>query len=125
MELIKDVGVYRLAATYGSMVINNWVEYFFPSHKIEKYRNHYVVPYKYGTQSYKILCKRNRTRQRILKIVDHQNEDVTEIVKPYMGPNMDFHGMQLSPNDLGFEKITFEMLSGEIKTYDTNDIIII
>ena len=75
--------------------------------------------------NYKILCKRERSRCRILQIINQHDENVTDIIKPYMGPAFNFHGIPTSPSDLGYKRLSFEMLGGEWKVYEENDLIVI
>lgn len=95
------------------------------SSQVEKARNHYTITYTYNMTEYKVKCKKNKSRNTILHIYDENDNQVFDILKPYMGPFLDFHGIMTSPKDLGYKKLSFELLNGQIKTFYDDDIIIV
>lgn len=113
-----------LIKTFWSKFLHD-VKKCFQKNNVERSRHKYIITYQYGSHEYKIICKRQQSRIRILHIENEHGDDVLEHVKQYMGPNSDFHGMKLSPSDLGHKKLTFHIFGGEIKQYDENDIIVI
>ncbi len=124
---VSSLGLYRTFSICGYMAIESvrgWVSYFYQP-PVEKLKNHYVITYTYNMKEYKVLCKRNRSRIRILHIKDENENDIGDKIKPFMGPAYDFHRIPTSPADLGYKKLSFYMLNGEQKTYNENDIIII
>ncbi len=74
-------------------------------------------------KEYKIQCKKNRNRIHILYIKDENDNEISDKVKPFMGPFLDFHGISTSPSFLGYDKLSFHMLNGEKKIFFYNEII--
>jgi len=52
------------------------------------------------------------------------NYVTNEIIK-YFGPMHDWHYMEYSPLDFGYDELTFELNNGKIKSFTTNEKIII
>ncbi len=104
--------------------INPFKYYLIQIPLVEKNRNNYIISYNYNNNDYKILLKKKRLRKRIKGIEDENGIDVIDNVKPYMGPFLDFHGLEICPIDLGYNKLTFYMLNGDIQIYNSNDILL-
>lgn len=105
--------------------IDRWMSYF-KHENVVKYNKYYDVSYKYGSAEYKIRCKINRHRNsNIYKITDENENDITYLLIPYMGPMNNFHGKGYYPKDFNYKKITFHYLNNEVKIFEENDLIII
>lgn len=92
---------------------------------VERKGNRYSLTYKYGSNSYKICWKGKRGPQKITQITNEINEDVTQIVKAFMGPSENFHGLHLTPHDLGFESLTFYDMYGGSKTFNSTSVLLL
>ena len=46
----------------------------------------------------------------VFRITSH-NIDVTEQINPYLGPNEDFYGHNVTPKMLGYETLTFHVIN--------------
>ena len=66
-----------------------------------------VVPYEIGGVKYKMMTKRRTGPCKILTITDQDGVDVTDIVRPYMGPVYNWHGHDFKPQDMGYKQLTF------------------
>lgn len=108
-----------------SVYLSVWSSYFWQQPRLESTKTHYVVPYTHGNQEYKILCKKARNRIRLIKITNESGDDVTDDIKPYMGPGLNFHNIPTTPIDFGHKRLVFEMLGGEQKEYEENDLILL
>ena len=84
----------------------------------------YILSYILNGKIYKIVIKNNyRSYIPLLQISDENNEDITENILPYVGPNMDFHNILLTPDFFVYKKMTFQLDNGEELTFKENEII--
>lgn len=60
---------------------------------------------------------------RNLCIKDDNDNDITEKILMYAGPNMDFNGLNLCPKDFGYSKIDLYEDGIFITSFDSNNII--
>ena len=86
---------------------------------------HYILTYCYGIRTYNIKWKARLGPNRIIEILDEENNDVTQMIRSYLGPGEQFHGIHLSPKDLGFEQLTFHNIYGETKCFRDKQIMIL
>lgn len=49
---------------------------------------------------------------------DDKGKDVTETVIKYYGPGKDFHGCEITPSAMGFNKLVFFMNTGETLLFE-------
>jgi hypothetical protein len=70
---------------------------------------------------YKMIIIRKRGPSPILQISNNFENDVTEQILPYMGPQYDWHGNTFTPEFFGYSSLTFELGNGTEYTYETND----
>ena len=54
----------------------------------------------------------------ILQISDENQNDLTDIVLPYMGPLYDWHGNHFTPEFFNCKSLTFELSNGTEHTYE-------
>lgn len=82
--------------------------------KEEKFAGKYLkIPYEFRDRNYCFLLKIARGIVPLKSIRDDNDQDVTDQVTPYLGPNLDFHGVKLTPKDLGWNSLTFVTLRDE------------
>mgnify|MGYP001610863394 CR=1 FL=1 len=74
------------------------------------------ISYSYNDKNYIIRFKRNSRCNRLFKIT-HNDEDVTNKIITYMGVGYNFHGIPTTPNDLGYNTLTFHMIDDTQKTF--------
>lgn len=87
--------------------------------KIDK--NRYELKYVINGKLYKKIIKPNRGPIPVISVINENGYDVTEEILPYMGPNNDFHNEKFTPKFFGYDKLTFEMLNGNILNFDSSD----
>lgn len=86
---------------------------------LRKYgRNNYELSYVINDNLYKIIIRSRRGPPKILAVIDENNNDISDIVRPYMGPNEDFHGHNFTPSFFDREKITIIYTMGDQKTFE-------
>lgn len=81
-------------------------------------RNVYEVSYVINGRMYKMLVTPQRGPAPVLQISNDEDEDVTEQVLPYMGPQYDWHNNRIAPEFFGCKSLTFELADGSEHTYD-------
>lgn len=75
---------------------------------IKHVNNNLHVKYYKNYKPYIIILKHSNNKKIFqINIYDENDNDITEKIKPYMGFNYDFHGLNITPNDLGYNKLTF------------------
>jgi hypothetical protein len=79
-----------------------------------------VVSYMLNGKMYKIVTRPRRGPTGVLLICEGE-EDVSDLVMPFMGPNDDWHGFVFTPTFWGKESLTFYLSSGEQKTFSKEE----
>lgn len=85
----------------------------------------YTLTYVYGMRTYKIRWEGKLGPQKIISITDKSGKNVTNNVRPFLGPSEKFHGSHLSPKTLGYEKLIFKNINAENRTFEGDQIIIL
>ena len=88
-------------------------------------KNKYELKYVINGKLYKKIIIPERGPLPIICITDENGRDVTDKIIPYIGPNHDFHNEKFYPNFFGYTKLVFEMSTGDIKTFNNSETIII
>jgi hypothetical protein len=76
-------------------------------------KNTYEIQYALHDKIYKIRTHARRGPSKIVRILDHVDNDITEDVRTYMGPNEDFHGQSVCPQDIGYERVCICLRNGD------------
>lgn len=86
----------------------------------------YEVQYKHNGKYYKfpLLIKRG-PKPVILLALDENGNDITDEINMYYGPYGNFNGLQLTPNNIGYKKITITFDEDNIKTFIENEVILL
>jgi len=69
---------------------------------------HAVLSYTLNGLKYKILLRLKRGPKNISLITTGDGIDVTEKVRPYLGPSEDCHQTQITPACLGYDTLIFQ-----------------
>ena len=86
-------------------------------------KNKYELKYVINGKLYKKIIIPERGPLPIICITNENDEDVTEHILPYIGPNNNFHNEKFSPNFFHYNKLIFEMSDGNIKIFNDFEII--
>lgn len=86
-------------------------------------KKHIKIPYDFRDKKYIYLLKLPRGVIPIDTIVDENNNDIFEIIYPYLGPNLDCHGTNIFPKDFGIKKIIIKDINNKEYIFEENDII--
>lgn len=89
--------------------------------KIDK--NKYELSYIINGKLYKMVVSPSRGPIPILCITNKNDNDITEKIIPYLGPNNDWHNKTFYPNFFNEELLNIEFLNGEKKTFRQTEII--
>lgn len=76
-----------------------------------------VITYTLNGRVYKMVARIKRGPTSILTVTTDNNEDVTDQILPYLGPNEDWHGSNFTPQFWNYNMLTFELASGESITF--------
>lgn len=115
-----NIYFYYIFLFIGNKIKDKIYNYFYGV-KLENF-DMYSVTYYYKGYKYKILLHK-RINLGILTILDHNNNDITEHLERYIGPNNDFHTIRLTPRNLGYSKLKI-VVNDDVKEFYHDDLII-
>jgi len=81
----------------------------------------FELTYVINGKMYKMIAIPKRGPTPILQISNDLENDVTDLILPYMGPQYDWHGSRFNPEFFGYRSLTFELGDGTEHTYDETD----
>jgi len=84
-------------------------------------KSYLKISYSYNNIKYFFLSKIKRVLYPISTIHDENNTNIYDSISPYLGPNMDCHGVTLTPEDFGYEKIIIRNTNEEEKIFNKHD----
>lgn len=76
-------------------------------------KNTYEINYALNDRKYKMHIYPITGPSMIMKIINENGDDITNIVLPYMGPEQNWHGKNFSPSFFDCKVLTFERFDGE------------
>ena len=88
-------------------------------------KNNYEITYIIKEKTYKMIVKPIRGPSKFLIVYDENQEDVSHLIMPYIGPEEDWHGRVYTPKFFNKSELTFELSSGDHKVFRQNDNIIL
>ena len=84
-----------------------------------KFNKKYLkISYKYRDKTYFYLLKVPRGIQPLKKTEDEEGNDISDIIEPYLGPNLDCHGASIYPKDFGYKQIKVTTVFDKIIIFD-------
>lgn len=92
---------------------------------VHLHRNTYEIHYALHDRVYKVRTQVRRGPSRIVRVLDHQDRDITENVRAYLGPNEDFHGQPTRPQDMGYEGVVVCLRGGGRLEFDLEEPIVV
>lgn len=108
----------RVLLKYVGLVL--WQKAYLPVVRIRP--NVYEVQYALRDRVYKVRTQVRRV-PRVVRIFNHEGEDVAGLVNAYLGPNEDFHGTPTTPGDLGCKGLLFRLRGGGELAFGQDDVI--
>jgi hypothetical protein len=97
--------------------------YFVKKDSIDSFKKHVKIPYKYKDKEYVYLLKKPRMIMPIEYIRDENDKDVLDEIYPYLGPNLDCHGVELYPSDFGFTEMKIKDINENEYLFTENQLI--
>lgn len=86
---------------------------------LEKFNKKYLkISYKYNDKNYFYLLKVPKGILPIMSITDENDNDIEDIISPYLGPNLDCHNETIYPRDFGYSKIKIKTIFDKIVVFD-------
>ncbi len=117
-ELIKEIGVANFAAGVGISIkayFREWaIDFFEIRNSVRMVGGKYAISYETTGREYIMLVNKpsKRTINKVISVTCglESQLDVTEEFRKWYGPYYDFHGLQITPKDMGFnESICIEL----------------
>ena len=94
----------------------NLIQHFNKSvKKIDK--KTYEVTYQINNKTFIKVVKTRKGPTLLDKVVDHENNDITEKILKYIGPNYDWHNSSITPDYFNLDNIKFFLKNGEEITF--------
>lgn len=93
--------LHRTLSTVYQVVIDSVSDYFTkPTHIRD---NTHEIWYRHKKKAYRIIYQ--ESHRPLKHTFFKEDTDVTYIIKQYLGPGLDFHGIDYTPNSLGFNEL--------------------
>ena len=86
-------------------------------------KNIYEVSYIIGGKKYKMITIPKKGPTPFIQIRDEHDNDITEFILPYYGPNHDWHSVSVIPQFFKRKRLIFEMEDGSQKIFEELDYI--
>lgn len=95
-----------------------------------QYLNSSIVPLKNGKflvtyvikgKTYKMIVKPVRGPRKVIIVTDNNEEDVSHLIFPYLGPEEDFHGKIYTPTFFDKEELIFELSNGSEEIFRNDE----
>lgn len=86
-------------------------------------RKTFEVSYVINGKLYKMIIKPDKGPLPIILAYNQDNQDITDLIIPYLGPSNNFHNYKFTPNFFGMEKIIIENSDCDNLTFYKEDII--
>lgn len=102
-----------------AVVINLLQKMYKSIEKVDK--NKYILTYYLKGRTYKVVVSTRQGPSKIFQVLDKDDNDVTDVVEPYLGPNEDFHGLRVTPGDLGYDRLVFNMSDTREHEYERGE----
>jgi hypothetical protein len=126
LKFICNIGITTLKNKY--MFYKNSLFNPVLLHETNKERI-YCIPFYLNGKTYKIPIIENKSsldsKQPPLMILDNNENEVTQNVIDFMGPNNDFYGIILKPKHLNYKSLVFMMEDGSEMNLLENDMIVL
>jgi len=85
----------------------------------EKFNKKYIkISYKYKEKIYYYLLKVPRGVAPLKSITDENDNDISDIIEPYLGPNLDCHKSDIYPRDFGYNQIKITTVFDKLIIFD-------
>ena len=93
----------------------NTIQYF--TKTVTRVGRNYHVEYVIEGRRYVMVVRPKKGPSPVLQVSNEQDEDVTEEILSFLGPEYNWHGKKLDPKFFGYETLTFEFADGSERTF--------
>lgn len=104
------------------MMYINFIQYAISKSIRKLSKNKYELSYVIRGRLYKMIITQYRGPSPVLQVINEAQEDVTDDIIPYMGPQYNWHKSDISPALLGYNTLIFELGNGKEKIYKSTEI---
>lgn len=80
-----------------------------------------IVSYVLNGKLYRMVVRPRRGPTNVLLVTDEDHSDLSDLILPFMGPNQDWHNRQFTPDFWGKKSLSFELSTGDQKTFYQHD----
>ena len=88
-------------------------------------KNKFEITYVINGKMFKMITSPPKGPSLILQVSDDNQDDITEIVLPYLGPKNNWHNTEFTPSFFGSNSLSFEISNGDTKTFTGDEVIVI
>jgi hypothetical protein len=88
--------------------------------KTIKNGNFYEITYFIDDKEYKMVIKEKRGPKDVLQIIG-DDEDITDMIEPYLGPYNNFHGSVFTPSFFKKDFLSFQLSNGNEITFEKDE----
>jgi hypothetical protein len=91
--------------------------------KLENFSNTYEITYVLSGKTYKLIVAPKKGPKNVLQVIDDNNQDITHIIAPYLGPREDWHLSIFKPSFFNRKSMTFNLSNSDDITFGENEYI--
>lgn len=84
----------------------------------------YIVNYVIKGKTYKMVVKPVRGPRKVILVYNGNQEDVSDLIFQYLGPEENFHGKKYTPGFFEMDELVFELSDGTEKVFNKDDDIV-
>jgi len=117
--------IFTITKEYALLKLREWAMNYLYTGKIEMKDNVYTLTYFIGQKEYKAVFKGKRGPNKITKILNKNDEDITDRILAYMGPTHNFHNIPTSPKMLNLDECRFIHINGNVSRFCGDETIVI
>jgi hypothetical protein len=120
MELYRNVTL-SILVEYAIFRFRNYITERLETGLLQRQKKtHFDLVYYDGPNKYIVRFPKVRGPTRMSQAISESGDDITEILRQYIGPSHNFHGIPTTPALLGFRqiKIIFKDETGEVFEQD-------
>lgn len=98
------------------------MKYMYKRNLPEKFNKKYIkISYKFNDKTYFYLLRVPRGVTPLKSIEDENGNDISEVISPYLGPNLDCHNISIYPRDFGYKTVKVTTIFDKVVIFEEND----
>ena len=111
--------VWRISRAYTHHQIR---KYLFPP--VQRVGSNFAINYSIGMREYQILVPRIKKSNLVQMVHDQDDNDVTTRIKGFLGPGENCHNQTITPSNLGYIELHFELYDGSTIVVGQEELIV-